>query len=141
MKTSVLSFIALALLFVAASCSSPSEDTNTTAISNENVIESTRGVDAAGDDMNVMLARKWQNESAYVDLKIDGSFEGNLDGETELIGKWSISDDQKTLKLMEEQTLEGKGTSFHAEFVLVDITPNTMKVLDQDGNELTFSAN
>jgi len=141
MKTNVLSLLALALLFVTASCSSPSEDTNTQNVSNENVIESTRGVEDAEEDMGAMLARKWQNENAYVDLKLDGTFEANFDGEATIVGKWSISEDQKTLKLMEDAPSEGKGNSFNASYVIVEVSATTMKVMDRDGNELAFSAN
>jgi hypothetical protein len=140
MKKNILTLFSLAILLTAVSCSTPSTD-SASAVSK---LESTanRSVPAANEeeDLNLLLARKWENASGeiFIDLKIDGSFEGKFDSDNTILGSWSVSDDQKTLSLKEENTSDGKGGTLNLSYTILNMSFNNMKVLDQDGNELAF---
>jgi hypothetical protein len=139
MKTNLFTLLAFALLFIGASCSNPSTNTPTVAIDDTKLVESTRG--AAADDMNLLFARKWQGENAFLDLKIDNTFEGSLDGENQLFGNWNISEDQTTLTLTSDKSVEGKGRGFNLKYSIVKVDADAMTVKDKDGKEVTFASN
>ncbi len=145
MKNNVFSLLALALLFSLIACSSP-ETEELADSANESAIEITsRSVESnenSEEDVNILLAQKWQNESGemYLDLKIDGSFEGKIDGEELVFGTWEMTEDQKTLTLKGNQPQEGKGESFNASYEVLEMSFENMKVKDQEGNEIAFSS-
>jgi hypothetical protein len=135
MKTSTFTFIAFLVLIIAVSCSSPSDNTE---VLDKEKVESARG-DAASatEEMDLLFARKWESEELYLDLKLDGTFEGSLATANNLFGVWSISEDQKTLVLNSDQH-EGKGHGFHFKFSIVDINPNQLKIQDSADQEMIF---
>jgi hypothetical protein len=54
--------------------------------------------------------KEWDNSSSfYLNLKFDGSYEGVLEVGVTSVGKWTLTDDEKTLTLIPEKSLEGKG--------------------------------
>ena len=132
--------MAFSFLLIAASCSTPSTNTPTVAVDDSKLVESTRGA-ASEDDMNLLFARKWLGENAFLDLKIDNTFEGSLNGQNELFGNWSISEDQTTLALTSDKSVEGKGKGFNLKYTIIKVTADAMTVQDQDGNEVTFASN
>ncbi len=130
--------LGLVIMLFAVACSSPTEDTQSVVLSSTDLVEATRGHESA-EDFNLQFARKWESGSTYVDLKIDGTFEANIDDQP-IEGTWNISEDQKKLQLNESVAGEGKGRSFNATYIITAIDATTMKVLDKSGNELAFSA-
>lgn len=145
MKNNILTLFSLAILFIAVSCSSTATDSATILTANELEESSTRSAPAANeeDEFNLLFARKWQNESEpiFLDLKMDGSFEGKFDTDNVIVGLWSVSDDQKTLSLKEGGASDGKGGNLNVSYTILDMSSNDMKVVDQDGTELEFVAN
>lgn len=145
MKNNILTLFSLAILFIAVSCSSTVTDSATILTANELEESSTRSAPAASeeDGFNLLLARKWQNESEpiFLDLKMDGSFEGKFDTDNVIVGLWSVSEDQKTLSLKEGGASDGKGGNLNVSYTILDMSSNDMKVVDQDGTELEFVAN
>lgn len=137
MKNNILNLLSVALVFTVIACTSPS--TEPISESAAGTVHSTQR--SAGSekeqDMDLLLARKWQNESGkiFIDLKIDGTFEGRFDSENLITGNWKISEDKKTLSLVESQSAEGKGGAFNAVYTILDMTHNNMKVQDQDGKQ------
>lgn len=140
MKTNLFTLLAFALLFIGASCSNPSTNTPTVSVDDTKLVEATRGA-AAEEDMNLLFARKWQGENAFLDLKIDNTFEGALDGSTELFGNWMISEDQTTLTLTSDKSVEGKGKGFNLQYSIIKVDADAMTVKDKEGNEVTFASN
>lgn len=146
MKNNILTLFSLAILFIAVSCSSTQTDSATILTANELQESSTRSAPAAAnqeEEFNLLLARKWQNESEpiFLDLKIDGSFEGKFDTDNVIVGLWSVSEDQKTLSLKEGGASDGKGENLNISYTILDMSSNDMKVVNQDGTELEFVAN
>ena len=145
MKNNILTLFSLAILFIAVSCSSTSTDSATIVTANELQESSTRSAPAGNqeEEFNLLLARKWQNESGaiFLDLRMDSSFEGKFDNENVVVGLWSVSEDQKTLSLKEDKASDGKGGNLNISYTILDISTNGMKVVDQDGTELEFVAN
>ena len=144
MKKNILTLFSLSILLTAISCSSSSTESASTAVDQgtelqESNTRSAHNMNQEGG-FNLLLARKWQNEAStiFLDLKIDGSFEGNFDSDNTIIGFWSVSDDQKTLSLKEENASDGKGVTLNVEYTILDMSSNNMKVLDEDGNKLEF---
>ncbi len=139
MKNNILTLFSLAFLLMVVACSTPSPESAGAAA---DVHSNTRSAPSANqeEDFNILLARKWQNESGeiYINLKIDGSFEGQFDSENIIVGQWSVSDDQKTLTLQGTKASDGKGDNLNVSYTILDMSLNNMKVLDQDGKELTF---
>lgn len=142
MKKNILTLFSLAILFTAVSCSTPSNDSAGAVSKLESTTNRSAPVanQAAEEEMHILLARKWENESGEIsiDLKIDGSFEGKFDSDNIILGSWSVSEDQKTLSLKEEKTSDGKGGTLNLSYTILNMSFNNMKVLDEKGNELTF---
>ena len=146
MKNNVLSLLALTLLFSVIACSSPATEELADAADENTTIEITsRSLEPnenSEEDMHILLVQKWESESGevYLDLKIDGSFEGKINGEELVFGTWDVAEDQKTLTLKGNQPKEGKGESFNASYEILEMSFDTMKVKDQEGNEIAFSS-
>ena len=51
------------------------------------------------EDTHLLLAHKWKKGDFFLDLKINGQFEGQINGEDMIYGFWEVSKDQKTLTL------------------------------------------
>jgi len=104
----------------------------------EAVEVTTRGQSA--EEVETFTAGKWQNQNTYVNLKLDGTFEASFDGETTIVGSWTLSDDEKQLSLKAEESLEGKGSVFAKTYKVLEITAASLKVKDDEGQELAFKA-
>lgn len=150
MKLNSLFGLLVALVFVISSCgtgvdSSASLNQEEISVENDVKIEGTRGVDmnetkAQDEDFSLVFSKKWTNEDAFVDLKIDGSFDAKFGEDDAVHGTWTLTEDLKTLKLVGEQAADGKGHNFVGEYTVLDINDSTMKVLDKEGKEWSFSA-
>jgi len=142
MKNNILTLFSLAILLTAVSCTTSSTESASTVAAVELQESSTRSAPSASqeEEFNLLLARKWQNESGAIslDLKIDGSFEGNFDSDNIIVGLWSVSKDQKTLSLKENKTSDGKGGNLNISYTILDMSSTNMKVLDEDGTEFEF---
>jgi hypothetical protein len=145
MKNNILTLFSLALLLTVVSCSTESTKTTSPATVSDIQASSNRSAHGADqeEDYNLLLARKWQNESGaiFLDLKIDGSFEGNFDSDNIVVGLWTVSEDQKILSLKENKASDGKGGNINLSYTILDMSSNNMKVLDEDGNEFEFVGN
>lgn len=146
MKNNFLSLLALAFLFSTMACSSSETDSSIAGATEEveSIEITSRSLESENneEDINFLLVQKWQDESGaiFLDLKIDGTFEGKIN-DTELIyGAWEITEDQKTLKLNSNKSGEGKGSGFNAVYSIVEMSFESMKVKDAKGKELSFSA-
>ena len=143
MKLNTLFGLLVALTLIISSCGSTA-DNNTTQ--EEDVqIGDTRGVDmsnenAQDEDLSLVFSRKWTSEEAFVDLKIDGSFDAKFGEDEPVHGKWTLSEDLKTLSLMGEQAADGKGHNFVGKYTVLEISDSVMKVQDKDGKDWSFSA-
>jgi len=132
--------LSITTLILAFSCASPSEDTPVISAEDNTIVDATRG--QAEEDSYILFARKWETDNnVYVDLQLDGSFEGSLDGENEIFGNWSISEDQKQLQLTENQSNEGKGNNFSALYTIVEISASKLEVIDDKEQKWTFVSN
>lgn len=127
-------FVAL-LAFGLGSC-----NTEAPAASVNDAMEVTTRGQKAEDKVENFTAGKWEDQNTFVNLKLDGSFEASFDGETTIVGNWTLSDDEKQLSLKAEESLEGKGSVFAKTYEVLEITPETLKVKDEDGYELAFKA-
>ncbi|AFC24634.1 lipocalin family protein [Saprospira grandis] len=134
MKNLMFLFVAL-LAFGLGSC-----NTEAPAASVNDAMEVTTRGQKAEDKVENFTAGKWEDQNTFVNLKLDGSFEASFDGETTIVGNWTLSDDEKQLSLKAEESLEGKGSVFAKTYEVLEITPETLKVKDEDGYELAFKA-
>ncbi|WP_156001882.1 lipocalin family protein [Saprospira grandis] len=131
-----LMFIFMALLaFGLGSCNSEAP-----AASVNDAIEVTTRGQKAEEKADNFTAGKWEDQNTFVNLKLDGSFEASFDGETTIVGSWTLSDDEKQLSLKAEESLEGKGSVFAKTYEVVEATPDLLKVKDEEGYELAFKA-
>jgi hypothetical protein len=144
MKKNILTLFSFAILFTAVSCTTSSTDSASAVTNTELKESSTRSAPGVNqeeeEDYNLLLARKWQNESGaiYLNLKIDGSFEGRFDSDNIVLGNWTVSDDQKVLSLKENKASDGKGGNLNVAYTILDMSSNNMKVVDEDGTEFEF---
>lgn len=122
------------MVFAAVSCTTETTDKNT------EVTLDTRGAQAEEEAPASFVTGTWKNGNTWVNLKIDGSFEGSFDGADVIVGKWSLSDDEKTLKLAEEKGHEGKGHSFAKSYTVLELSDAVMRVEDADGTVLDLKA-
>jgi len=127
-------FVAL-LAFGLGSC-----NTEAPAASVNDAMEVTTRGQKSEDKVENFTAGKWEDQNTFVNLKLDGSFEASFDGETTIVGNWTLSDDEKQLSLKAEESLEGKGSVFAKTYEVLEITPETLKVKDEEGYELAFKA-
>ncbi len=131
-----LSILAIAI-FALASCT-------TEAPKQEKEIKlDTRGIEATVAEEKApssFVTGTWKNGDIWVKLKIDLTFEGSFDGGDVIIGKWSLSDDEKTLTLTEGKGTEGKGQSFVKTYTVLELSDAVMHVEDADGTVLELQA-
>lgn len=144
MKLNSLFGLLVAVAFFVASCGQ-STNSNVSQAEDDVKIEGTRGVNmnetkAAEEDFSLVFSKKWTNEEAFVDLKIDGSFDAKFGEDDPVHGTWTLTEDLKTLRLMGEQAADGKGRNFVGNYTILEINDSMMKVQDKDGKEWTFSA-
>jgi len=147
MKNNFFNLLAFTLLLTSVACSNPETEnfadvTQNEALSLDVTSRGTANEKEDKEDMMFLLVRKWVNEagSAFVELKIDGSFEGNLTTENIVYGKWELSEDQKTLKLKGNEGEEGKGRNFQAIYTVAEMSFDKLKLRDEKGTEILFNA-
>ncbi len=124
------------LLWVA--CSAPAS-TSEEISSEEAIIQSNSRSSEdklIGRESDLVFARKWKNEanSFMMDFRLDGSFSGEVEGQP-MDGKWSISEDQKTLQLRKAESIEGKSDGFKKDFTIVSSSAQKINLLDEVGVE------
>jgi hypothetical protein len=134
MKTRSFLFVLALMVFAAVSCTTESTTKKT------EVTLDTRGVQAEEDAPASFVTGTWKNGDTWVNLKIDGTFEGSFDGGDVIVGKWNLSDDEKVLKLAEEKGTEGKGQSFAQSYNVLELSDAVMRVEDTEGNILDLKA-
>lgn len=144
MKNATLYLLAIISLFSILTACSNQEPQSLADESADVALEITsRSLDIENqEDIQFLLVRKWENaqNDTYLDLKHDSSFEGVLQNEEMVFGTWSISQDQKTLKLNGNQGQEGKGKVFQASYSIIEMSFDNMKVKNEEGVELAFTA-
>lgn len=78
----------------------------------------------------IMLAHRWEAREGYLDLKLDGTFEGSLDGETIYYGLWTLEDDEKTMLLINDPMDEEE---FNWHFAVIELSFDALHLrLDKD---------
>jgi len=107
--------------------------------------ETKRNMPAAADatkkvDNIAAAARNWSKANTYLNLKLDGSFEAVLEAGTVMAGKWQISEDEKTLTLQAEKSLEGKGVTENLMFAIEQLNDGALIIKDSKGTVLEFAA-
>ena len=87
----------------------------------------------------IMLAHRWEGEGGYLDLDLNGTFEGSLDGKSVYYGNWSLGSDEKTMTLthdpMDEEEFEWIFQVTHLSFDALHLQLNndktwTLKLVD-----------
>lgn len=140
MKNTILSLIIAVLLFpILIACSNKQNDSKTAAT----LSTANRGLDATDkESVEFLLVRRWENleTNTYLDLKIDGSFEGVLEKEELVFGVWGISENQETLRLSGDQGQEGKGKVFKALYSVLEMSFEKIRIKNEAGVEVTFTA-
>lgn len=80
----------------------------------------------------VLLAHRWEGEGGYLDLQLNGAFEGSLDGQTIYYGNWSLGADEKVMILthdpMDEEEFEWNFQVTHVSFDALHLRLNTDKI-------------
>lgn len=147
MKKHVLNFLSIMLLGLLIACSSPEEASLADTTTNDDIsIEITsRSLEAdfeEAEDRDLLLVKRWEAENGYfLDLKIDGSFEGQLDDDLIILGNWDISNDDHILTLTAAAAEEGKGKSLNSmSYSILDMSSNKMIIQGADGQKISFSA-
>jgi hypothetical protein len=130
-------------LFLASCGQTP---TNTIGATTANIdTESKRNIAAAPDatkkaDNLAAVARNWSKANTYINLKLDGTFEAALEAGTVMAGKWQISEDEKTLTLQAEKSLEGKGATETLTFTIEQLNEGALIIKDSKGTVSEFAA-
>lgn len=83
-----------------------------------------------GEETYLLLAHKWESGKIYLDLNINGSFEGNIDGKNNVYGNWEITNNERTLVLTNEPIDEDE---FKIEYILSDVSFDSIKLVDKQG--------
>lgn len=134
----VLGACSLCLLFATA-CNHAPTPTSVDMDTNRNAASAL--ANTSNPDHRATISRKWATGAdSYLNLKLDGTFEGTLDAGSLSVGKWTISDDGKTLTLTAEQSAEGKGANAPVVYTIVSISEQSLKVKDAAGKEIEFTA-
>lgn len=89
-----------------------------------------------GEETYLLLAHKWESGKIYLDLSINGSFEGNIDGKTDVYGNWEITNNEGTLILTNDPIDEDE---FKIEFTLSDVSFDSIKLVDKQGKSIILT--
>lgn len=77
----------------------------------------------------VMLAHHGEEEGGYLDLQLNGTFEGSLDGQTIYYGNWNLGANEKAMTLthdpMDEEEFEWHFQVTHVSFDALHLRLNT----------------
>ena len=146
MKNNFVNLFAIAGLFFLISCSSPENEPFADSSSDEDItVEITsRSLeeDNTSEDIYSKIAQKWVSDSGAVslELKIDNSFDGIIDGENTVNGTWELSEDLKSISLLSDQEGADGSTSFNATYTIVELSIKKLILHNQDNNNiLSFS--
>lgn len=82
------------------------------------------------EDTYLLLAHKWESGKIFLDLNINGTFEGDINGQSDLYGNWEIVNDQKTLILTNSPEDEEE---FKFEYKLSDVSFSSITLVDKKG--------
>lgn len=134
-------FLIAACSFLWTACSTPIPEAQP---SEETIVQSNSRSsedDLIGRESDLIFARKWKNDNGtfLMDFRLDGSFIGEVDGQP-VDGKWSISDDQKTLQLRTGEDTEGKGETFHKDYTILSSSAEKVKLVNEAGQDFLLVA-
>jgi len=87
------------------------------------------------EDTYLLLAHKWESGKVFLDLNINGSFEGEIDGQSDLYGNWEITNNQKTLILTNSPEDEDE---FKLEYTLSDVSFDSITLIDKKGKRIVL---
>ncbi|WMX14940.1 MULTISPECIES: hypothetical protein [unclassified Aureispira] len=87
------------------------------------------------EDTYLLLAHKWVSGTIFLDLNINGSFEGTVNNQTDLYGNWEISNNQKTLTLTNSPEDEDE---FKLEYTLSNISFDSITLIDKKGKTIVL---
>jgi hypothetical protein len=87
------------------------------------------------EDTYLLLAHKWESGKVFLDLNINGSFEGDINGQDDLYGNWEIINDQKTLILTNSPEDEEE---FRFEYTLSDVSFSSITLVDKKGKTIVL---
>lgn len=87
------------------------------------------------EDTYLLLAHKWESGKVFLDLNINGSFEGDINGQSDLYGNWEIVNDQKTLILTNSREDEDE---FRFEYTLLQVSFDSMTLVDKKGKTIVL---
>lgn len=87
------------------------------------------------EDTYLLLAHKWESGKVFLDLNINGSFEGDINGQSDLYGNWEIVNDQKTLILTNSPEDEEE---FRFEYTLSNVSFDSITLVDKKGKSIVL---
>lgn len=87
----------------------------------------------AQEDTYLLLAHKWESGKMFLDLNINGSFEGDINGQNDLYGNWEIINNQKTLILTNSPEDEDE---FRFEYTLLHVSFDSITLVDKKGKKI-----
>jgi len=87
----------------------------------------------AQEDTYLLLANKWESGKIFLDLKINGSFEGDINDQNDLYGNWEIINNQKTLILTNSPEDEDE---FRFEYTLLHVSFDSITLVDKNGKNI-----
>lgn len=87
----------------------------------------------AQEDTYLLLAHKWESGKIFLDLNINGSFEGDINGQNDLYGNWEIINNQKTLILTNSPEDEDE---FRFEYTLLHVSFDSITLVDKKGKKI-----
>jgi hypothetical protein len=138
--TTVLTTGFIIFSLVLTGCGEAAKD-NMGATATEVNLQAKRNMEVAKTDDNLAgVARHWAKANTYINLKLDGTFEAALIENTVMAGKWTLSDDDKTLTLNAEKSPEGKGANETVVFEVQGISDAGLKLKNAKGEVLEFAA-
>lgn len=100
-----------------------------------NSVAPQESVTIAQEDTYLLLAHKWESGKIFLDLNINGSFEGDINDQTDLYGNWEITKDQKTLILTNSPEDEDE---FKFEYTLSDVSFDSITLIDEKGKSIVL---
>lgn len=89
----------------------------------------------AEEDTYLLLAHKWESGKIFLDLSINGSFEGDIDGQNDLYGNWEITNNQKTLILTNSPEDEEE---FKLEYTLSSVSFDSITLVNRKGKSIVL---
>ena len=86
------------------------------------------------EDTYLLLAHKWESGKIFLDLSINGTFEGDINNQNDLYGNWEIID-QKTLILTNSPEDEEE---FKFEYKLSNVSFDSITLVDKKGKTIVL---